>query len=126
MRPRKKVLLYCHDEAQRSVFSFVLDNRGYRVIGGLEKHEDVAVAVIVDDAIESETFAGLAADWLPDTHLLVIIRQQVREGRDYPPCAAFMDHRSSMGDLLERVRILTSRKRGPKQGTVPAQEAVTA
>lgn len=131
MRPRKKILLHCVDEDRRSVLAFVLDNRGYRVIAGLGRDEDIALAILVDDGAESEAFANIASEYMPELHAFVLIRHQVRGARAYPPCFAFVDNKVEISDLLERIRIVASRKRGPKKRgpygpRVATQEAVTA
>lgn len=125
------MLLYCQDDTRRSVLSFVIENRGYKVLAGFERDEDIDLAVIVDDLTESETFAQLACEYMPHLPTLVLIRHQVRDGRSYPACVAFVDNKIAIADLMERVRIIAARKRGPKKRgpygpRVQAQEAVTA
>lgn len=111
MRPCKNVYLHCSDEKRRSVLAFVLETRGYRVVYSPVFLTDVAL--FVDDR---STYPGETAFQMPkDLPLLVMITPERRAYRiSYPANAFFVHDKLSTVELLEWIRIMACRKRGPK------------
>lgn len=128
MRPKKTILLACRDEVKCSLLRFLLQNHGYHVFGAGPEDVFTDMALIIDDAqLATE---DLACSVHPDVPLLVLLRKD-RAGVNYPTRAILMPQCIANIDLLDRIRMMMSRKRGPKKREhfvipVVQQEAVTA
>lgn len=133
MRPRKVILCVDDNEQTLSVRKFLLETRGYRVLTASSSHE--ALAVLGDS--ETGGIDLLLCDLLMpemDGNELVRRARVVRPGvptlmisgtvsqfdRGSAADAFLPKGACSPVELLERVRILVARKRGPKKAVVPA------
>lgn len=130
MKPAKRIFIRCADEKRCSVLAFVLGTRGYTVLSNPYLLPDVALFVDDRRSYPCETAFALPKD-LP---LLVMITPERRCYRlSYPTHALFVADKLSTVELLEWMRIMSSRKRGPKKGqgrnqftAKPQQEEMTA
>jgi hypothetical protein len=128
-RPRKIILLCCSDDHRRSELSFILDVRSYRVIGGVSAMPPIPdCALVVDDGFQSRKDAREIASRLPGVPILVLPRKLCRyvPYDHYPSGSAVMEPKYSMEDALERLRLLTRRKRGPKTAAAMLRDMVSA
>lgn len=127
MKPKKIVLLVCSNDNRRSELSFLLTLKGYRVIGGISKFPPVPNLALFVDGPESESVAQVVDELHWDLPLLVMIREPRRYVCRYPARAFFVAEKVTAAELIERVKVLGTRKRGPKKARpVWAQRAVTA
>lgn len=138
MRPKKIILCVHRDEIALGVRKFMLETRGYRVIGAVGAQQAI-------DAFNAQ---------LPDLVLTELVLPEidgndlVRRLKDIAPCVpmviassltqtlathradAFFVKDTSTAELLERIRIFLIRKRGPKKYSerfdAPIQLARTA
>jgi hypothetical protein len=118
MRPRKKIILAGDSADDLGRYSFVLSANGYRVQTWLPKQHwpkpyfDGAILFCSGDA---------AVDVSRARHLQVIAPERVlaltRDGHASPlPTDTFCSATVQMADLLARLSVLTTRKRGPRKG----------
>ena len=133
MRPRKVILCVDDNEQTLSVRKFLLETRGYRVITANCGHEALG---ILDDATTGTVDLLLCDLMLPqmDGNELVRRAREMRPGvptlmvsgtvtqldRNTAADAFLPKGASSPVELLERVRLLVARKRGPKKAVVSA------
>jgi CheY-like chemotaxis protein len=131
MRPKKKILLVDRDGARLSVRRFLLNTRGYNVVSAssikaaILKATSLQVDVVVTELnLGSEDGRELVrllnqGELRPPT---ILMSESVLAGAIAHPADAFLS-KESCGpvELLERVKTLVARKRGPKGAVrVPA------
>jgi two-component system response regulator CpxR len=138
MRPKKIILCVDDNEQTLSVRKFLLETRGYRVLSTTSAHEALE---IVDSYAPGELSLLLCDLLMPQMDGLELIRR-VREMQPGLPSLMVSGtvtsfERGSGADvflpkgacspveLLERVRVLVARKRGPKK-QVQSAPAVAA
>ena len=124
-RPKKVILLYARDDERRSVLSFLLETRGYCVTDSSSESGPVVDAVLIvdDESRRSEDFAhDVDMTGLP---MLLIIEFGRRSQRQYPAHAWMVPPDMPPAGLLERIRLMCARKRGPKKKVI-VREAVSA
>ncbi len=134
MRPKKTILCVDHNEQALSVRTFLLETRGYRVLPVSTAHDALA---LIERAIPGSIDLLLADLLLPQMDG----NELVRRARQYQPALPTMlvsgtvnsAERASSADvflpkgacspveMLERIRVLVARKRGPKKAVAPAQ-----
>jgi two-component system response regulator CpxR len=134
MRPKKTILCVDHNEQTLSVRTFLLETRGYRVLAVSTAHDALA---LIERAIPGSIDLLLADLLLPQMDG----NELVRRARQYQPALPTMlvsgtvnaAERASSADvflpkgacspveMLERIRVLVARKRGPKKAVAPAQ-----
>jgi two-component system response regulator CpxR len=145
MRPKKIILCVDDNEQTLAVRKFLLETRGYRVLQATSGHEALE---IVESYAEGEISLLLCDLLMPGMDGVELIRR-VRELQAGIPSLMVSGtvtsfERGSGADvflpkgacspveLLERVRVLVARKRGPKKGSqsvrtlLPAVHAVAA
>jgi CheY-like chemotaxis protein len=121
MRPKKVILCVDDNEQALSVRRFLLDTRGYRVITASTSQ---AALEILERTVPG-TLDLLIADLLMpgmDGNELVRRAKQMHPSL---PClitsgtVASYDRAPTSSELLERIRVLVARKRGPKPHSPP-------
>jgi CheY-like chemotaxis protein len=139
MRPKKIILIADPNEQRLSVMLYTLATNGYRVLRASSSQEAVAsyaTAEIVDLVIVSETKDN---PQFPARQLV----EQLRKLRRHIPVLLLTDGEPQAGDLwadavvariacpslelLERARVMSARKRGPRKvefSKAPAAEPV--
>ena len=139
MRPKKVIQLVYENEQLLSTRRFLLETRGYRVVAATTSQQAIEILartvpgtldLLVTDLLlqgfdgnELVRRAKLMHFALPT--LIVSIRV---EGDSFPHYAdAFLPKSaSSAAELLERVKLLTAKKRGPKKHVLAAALAAGA
>lgn len=135
MRPKKVILCVDDNDQVLSVRKFVLETRGYRVLTAntaeqaLELYERGNVDLVIADLVMphcngNDLILRLKeiAPWVPAVLLSGSIKQFDLASR----ADAFLPKGAcSPQELLERVRVLLIRKRGPKKTLIPGQSSVT-
>lgn len=132
MRPRKIILCVDDNEQILSVRKFLLETRGYRVITATSGYEALE---IVEQHAPGELSLLLSDLLMPQMDGVELVRRV----REIQPCLPSLMvsgtvtnfDRGSVADvflpkgacspveLLERVRVLVARKRGPKKAVQP-------
>ncbi|MHB1856520.1 MAG: response regulator [Acidobacteriaceae bacterium] len=138
MRPKKVILCVDDNDQVLSVRKFVLETRGYRVLTAKNAEEAVElydhgrVDLVISDLVMphcngNDLIQQLKeiAPWVP----AVLVSGSIKQFDPTSRADAFLPKGScSPQELLERVRVLLVRKRGPKKmiASPPALEAHTA
>jgi CheY-like chemotaxis protein len=112
MRPPIKILLIDSNEEQRSVRAFALAVNGYRVTQAEAAYpEAIHKRNLFDLRIGVWPVGAFTAPCTPS--LLIYGKGTGEDALDLAKADAYMCD-PSMRDLLERVKILTAKKRGPQ------------
>jgi CheY-like chemotaxis protein len=129
MRPKKVILCVDDNDQALSVRKFVLETRGYRVLTAKNAEEAVElydggrVDLVITDLVMphcngNDLIMQLKeiAPWVP----AVLVSGSIKQFDPTTRADAFLPKGAcSPQELLERVRVLLVRKRGPKKMTVP-------
>jgi CheY-like chemotaxis protein len=134
LRPRKTILCVDDNEQILSVRAFLLDTRGYHVITASTSHDALE---ILQQSVPGAIDLLLCDLLMPqmDGNELVRRAKHLRPGLpamivsgtvnafDRAHCAdAFLPKgASSPAEMIERIRVLVARKRGPKKASVAHQ-----
>jgi CheY-like chemotaxis protein len=131
VRPKKTILCVDDNEQILSVRKFLLETVGYRVLAALSAEEALIVFREggIDLVVTDLTMPNMDGNELIrqmkqiDPEVAVIAISGIVESFDRASHAdAFLPKGSSTRDLIERVKVLALRKRGPK----PRSKRVTA
>jgi two-component system, OmpR family, response regulator CpxR len=132
MRPKKTILCVDDNEQVLSVRSFLLDTRGYRVIAVTTPQEaldiisnslpgslDLLLSDLIMPGMDGNELVRRAKNLHPTLPTMIVsgtVNGFDRAGRAdvFLPKGA-----CSPTELLERVRILVARKRGPRKQSLP-------
>jgi DNA-binding response OmpR family regulator len=129
LRPKKRILLIDTDEYRTSIRSFMLSTHNYRVIPAetAEQAEALFVETFPNVIIAAANFPGLAK-LLGSLHERDAYTPQMVIADAQKPCDVICDMFAvdpTPAELLERVRIIVARKRGPRTA-VPDVSALRA
>ena len=137
MRPRKKILCFDEDEKELSIFKFVLETRGYLVLEAHTPQEAIEIftasfpvdLVLVADYENTRQQLVVTLNNLGPHIPIMILGSASYESN--VAAAMVCKYRCSSAELLERVKLMSTRKRGPKPGSPSAlrcgqNRAVTA
>ncbi len=128
MRPKKIILCVNDNEQELSVTSFMLSTNGYRVVPATSGQEAIEIfsGMQVDLVL-----ADYAMPQMNGSHLVSRLKQiaghvpmillgdpQTMGGQIHVADALLAKKQCSPQDLLERIKIMSARKRGPRKGTV--------
>ena len=120
MRPKKVILLVDGNEQALSVRKFMLETRGYRVVdaasasAALERFADGGIDLVLSDLL----LPGM--DDSPETPAL-LLSSTVKDFARAEAADAFLPKgAANPAEMVERIRMLLVRKRGPKM-TSPAR-----
>jgi CheY-like chemotaxis protein len=137
MRPKKTILCVDDNEQVLSVRTFLLETRGYRVIALTDPHQalevidnslpgtlDLLLTDLIMPQMDGNELVRRAKDMHPQLPALIVsgtVTAYDRAGRAdvFLPKGA-----CSPAELLERIRILVARKRGPKKYSMPSAPMV--
>ena len=136
LRPRKTILCVDNNEQVLSVRAFLLDTRGYHVLTANTSHDALE---ILQQAVPGSIDLLLCDLLMPqmDGNELVRRAKQLRPGLpamivsgtvnafDRAHCAdAFLPKGAcSPAEMIERIRVLVARKRGPKKASTAHQSS---
>ncbi len=126
MRPKKVILCVDDNEQDLSVLSFTLTTNGYRVLPATSADEavalfgDNAVDLVVADFSMPQTDGNqlvkklkLIAAHVP---MMLLGDPQKMEGQLHAADAFVGKKACTSHELLERIKIMSARKRGPRKG----------
>jgi two-component system response regulator CpxR len=133
MRPKKTILCVDDNEQVLSVRTFLLETRGYRIIAVKTAQEAIEV---LERSLPGTLDLILCDLLMPqmDGNELVRRAKQLHQGlpalivsgtvnafdRALHADVFLPKGASSPAEMIERIRVLVARKRGPKKATVPA------
>ena len=139
MRPKKVILCVDDNEQELSVLKFMLATNGYRVLSASNGHEAIAVfasAPQIDLVLSDTNMPQMSGGQLVERlkrmagHVPMILRGEAQAGAPgagSPPGAAgpgqihaadalLIRKNCSSLELLERIKVMSARKRGPRKG----------
>ena len=134
MRPRKTILCVENNEQSLSVRKFTLETRGYRVVAmssaaAALEHLEAAEPGSLDLLIADAGMPGAPGDLLvrrakqlhPGLPALLVASAASQYDRAAVADAFLPKGASSAAELLDRIRLLIARKRGPRRPSSTAQ-----
>jgi len=127
MRPKKVILCVDDNEQDLSVLSFMLTTNGYRIMPALTAQEAIGMfselqidLVLADYAMPQMNGAQLVkrlkqiAGHVP----MILLGDPQTVGDEIHEADAVLAKKNcSSLDLLERIKVMSARKRGPRKGT---------
>lgn len=133
MRPKKKILYVSSSEDEMSMTRFSLEVNGLKVIwadeaAGTHLASEVIDLVLIDKPLTESV--KLVADYkMIVGHIPMVILGDLRKSATVAHVAdAFFDKKTlTVAELLQRIRVMAQRKRGPRKGVTyhkPVSEAV--
>jgi two-component system, OmpR family, response regulator CpxR len=133
MRPKKVILCVDDNEQELSVLKFMLSTNGYRVLAATSGQEAITLfseALQIDLVLADENMPQMSGKQLVErlkraaSHVPMILMgdPQAMGGEIHLADATLAKKNCSAQELLERVKVMSARKRGPRKGThrVPA------
>jgi CheY-like chemotaxis protein len=143
MRPKKVILCVDDNETTLSVRTFLLETRGYRVLNALTSAEaleilertvpgtlDLLIADLLLPGMDGNELVRRAKQMHPTLPTLIVSGTVANYDRALAADAFLPKGACSPSELLERIRVLVARKRGPKKHvpapTYPAQPMLVA
>ena len=131
MRPRKVILCVDDNEQTLAVRSFLLETKGYRVVAMLSAHAalewleecapggvDLLLCDLMMPQMDGAELVRRVRGVRPGLPTLMISGTVAAFERGAVADVFLPKGASSAGELLERVRVLVTRKRGPKKQVV--------
>ena len=140
MRPKKVILCVDDNEQELSVLKFMLATNGYRVLAAANGQEAIAIfatAPQIDLVLTDTTMPQMNGGQLVERlkrmrgHVPMILLgdAQPANGELHVADAMIARKNCSTQELLERIKVMSARKRGPRKGTQrisPAHELAAA
>ncbi len=139
MRPKKVILCVDDNEQELSVLSYILTINGYRVLAATSAKEAIPLfaentvdLVLADCAMPHMDGAQLVGRLKQIAHHIpmILLGDAQKMGSDLHAADAMLAKRNcAPQDLLERVKTMSARKRGPRKGSariMPAAELAVA
>lgn len=128
MRPKKIILCVNDNEQELSVMSFMLNTNGYRVVPATSGQEAIELfsgmqvdLVLADYAMPQMNGTQMVSRMKQiASHVPMILLgdPQSMGGQIHLADALLAKKQCSPQELLERIKIMSARKRGPRKGTV--------
>jgi CheY-like chemotaxis protein len=139
MRPKKTIVCVDDNEHVLSVRTFLLETRGYRVIALTNPHEaleviarslpgslDLLLADLIMAQMDGNELVRRAKNLHPQLPALIVSGTVTAYDRAGQADVFLPKGACTPAELLERVRILVARKRGPKKYSLPAVPIATS
>jgi two-component system, OmpR family, response regulator CpxR len=125
MRPKKTILCVDDNEQALSVRKFLLETRGYRVLtaldgeSALELFRDGGIDLVLSDLVmprmDGNELVRRMKDIAPEIPAILMSGTVKAFDRANRADAFLPKGASSPSELLERIRMMVARKRGPKK-----------
>jgi CheY-like chemotaxis protein len=139
MRPKKIILCVDDNEQELSVLKFMLATNGYRVVSANNGQEaigifaDLAVDLVLSDFSMPQMNGDQLVNRLKQiaSHVPMILLGDPQKMGDHlhSADALLAKKNCTPQELLERIKVMSARKRGPRKGTTrmaPAELAVAS
>ncbi len=142
MRPKKVILSVDDNETALSVRTFLLETRGYRVITATSSHEalemlertppgavDLLIADLLLPGMDGNELVRRAKALNPGLPALIVSGTVASYERALAADAFLPKGAGTAAELLEKIRVLVARKRGPRKQmptTPPQPQPVSA
>lgn len=132
MRPKKTILCIDDNEQSLSVRKFLLETRGYRVVvcssgqDALELFRERPVDLVLSDlmmpGMNGAELVRQLKELSPDTPAIILSGKARAYDDDMYADVFLPKGMHAPAELLERIRLLLVRKRGPKKGSTAVRE----
>ena len=132
MRPKKTILCVDDNDQALSVRKFLLETRGYRVIAVTTAHEaldvleralpgsiDLLLSDLLMPTMDGNELIRRAKDMSPALPAMLISGSVKQYERGIRADVFLPKGVCSPVEMLERIRVLVARKRGPKKAVAP-------
>ena len=126
MRPKKIILCIDDNEQELSVLKFMLSTNGYRVLAANSGQEAIAmfadaqVDLVLSDYAMPQMNGKQVAERLkrmaPHVPMILLGDPQAMGGEIHAADAVLAKKNCSPQELLERIKVMSARKRGPSKG----------
>ena len=139
MRPKKTILCVDDNEQALSVRKFLLETRGYRVLAVTTAHEalelleralpgsiDLLLSDLLMPGMDGNELIRRAKDMTPGLPSMLISGSVKQYERGIRADVFLPKGVCSPVEMLERIRVLVARKRGPKKAMPPVVHQDTA
>lgn len=139
MRPKKVILCVDNNEQTLSVRTFLLETRGYRVIAATNAQQalevldrtaqgalDLLIADLLLPGMDGNELVRRAKQMHPALPALIVSGTVSAQDRALAADAFLPKGAGTAVELLERIRVLVARKRGPKKHVPVPQPAQPA
>ena len=138
MRPKKIILCVDDNEQDLSVLKFMLATNGYRVVAATTGQDAIGLFAeyTVDLVLADFGMPQMNGDQLVDRlkriapHVpMILLGDPQKMGGDIHSADALLAKKNcSPQELLERIKVMSARKRGPRKGAqrIPQDEALAA
>jgi two-component system, OmpR family, response regulator CpxR len=127
MRPKKIILCVDDNEQELSVLKFMLMTKGYKVVSANNGHEAIGlfgenqVDLVLADHAMPQMSGGQLVDRLKKMapHVpMILLGDPQRMNSDLHAADALLAKKNCTPlELLERIKVMCTRKRGPRKGT---------
>ncbi len=133
MRPKKIILCVDDNEQDLSVLKFMLATNGYRVVSACNGQE--AIGIFADTAVDlvltDFSMPMMNGDQLVRSlkqiasHVPMIVLGDPQKMGDHMQAAdaVLVKKNCSPQELLDRIKVMSARKRGPRKGSTRMQHA---
>ena len=134
MRPKKIILCVDDNEQDLSVLKFMLATNGYRVVSATNGQE--AIGIFAETAVDL-VLADVGMPQMNGCQLVHRLKQmashvpmillgdpQRMAGEIHVADALLAKKNCSPQELLERIKVMSARKRGPRKGSVRVTQPV--
>jgi CheY-like chemotaxis protein len=128
MRPKKVILCVDDNEQELSVLKFMLATNGYRVLSALNGQEAIGIFAesTVDLVLSDFAMPQMNGNQLVDRlkqiapHVpMILLGDPQKMGSEMHAADALLAKKScSAQELLERIKLISARKRGPRKGSM--------
>ncbi len=128
MRPKKVILCVDDNEQELSVLKFMLATNGYRVVSATTGQEAIGMfsQTQVDLVLSDFGMPNMNGNQLVDRlkqiapHIpMILLGDPQKMGGEIHAADALLTKRScSPQELLERIKVMSARKRGPRKGSL--------
>jgi two-component system, OmpR family, response regulator CpxR len=132
MRPKKVILCVDDNEQELSVLAFMLTTNGYRVLSALSGPEAIGIfsETSVDLVLSDFAMPQMNGDQLVGrlkqlgAHVpMILLGDPQKMGGDLHAADALLAKKNcSAQELLERIKTMSARKRGPRKGSIRIQQ----
>ena len=127
MRPKKVILCVDDNEQELSVLKFMLMTNGYRVLSATNGQEAIAIFasapqidLVLADSQMPQMSGGQMVERLKrmasHVPMIVLGEPQPSNGEIRAADATLVRRSYSTQELLERIKVMSARKRGPRKG----------
>jgi two-component system, OmpR family, response regulator CpxR len=127
MRPKKIILCVDDNEQELSVLKFMLSTNGYRVVSAsngpdaIDLFGDYAVDLVLSDYAMPQMNGDQLVNRLKQiaSHVpMILLGDPQKMGDQLHGADALLPKKTcSPQELLERIKVMSARKRGPRKGT---------